>query len=115
MEEFSIIIPTHNQTQLLQRCVDSIPDREDIQVIIVDDNSVPLVLEFEREIESKRKNVEIVYTTVGLGGGYARNVGMAKARGKWLVFVDSDDELLTSQFEEAIDQYYTSEADIVFF
>ena len=36
---YSIIIPHKNIPELLQRCLDSIPKREDIQIIVVDDNS----------------------------------------------------------------------------
>ena len=36
---FSIIIPTKNIPDLLQRCLESIPQRSDIEIIVVDDNS----------------------------------------------------------------------------
>ena len=36
---YSFIIPHKNCPDLLQRCVDSIPERDDVQVIVVDDNS----------------------------------------------------------------------------
>jgi glycosyltransferase involved in cell wall biosynthesis len=39
MYNYSFIIPHKNCPDLLQRCVDSIPDRDDVQVIVVDDNS----------------------------------------------------------------------------
>ena len=38
---FSIIIPHKNIPSLLQRCLDSIPKRDDVQIIVVDDNSNP--------------------------------------------------------------------------
>ena len=39
MYNYSFIIPHKNCPDLLQRCVDSIPERDDVQVIVVDDNS----------------------------------------------------------------------------
>ena len=39
MINYSIIIPHKNIPNLLQRCLDSIPNREDVQIIVVDDNS----------------------------------------------------------------------------
>lgn len=39
MYKYSIIIPHYNIPELLQRCLDSIPERDDVQVIVVDDNS----------------------------------------------------------------------------
>ena len=44
---YSFIIPHRNVPHLLQRCIDSIPKRDDIQIIIVDDNSDPKIVNFE--------------------------------------------------------------------
>ena len=48
---YSIIIPHKNSAGLLQRCLDSIPQRDDIQIIIIDDNS--LNIKKLRDIEKK--------------------------------------------------------------
>ena len=45
--KYSIIIPHKNIPQLLQRCLDSIPFRGDVQVIVVDDNSDSSIVNFE--------------------------------------------------------------------
>lgn len=93
MINYSIIIPHHNIPDLLGRCLRSIPEREDVQVIVVDDNS-PGNENYLRDIpELSRKNVEFYITKDGLGAGHARNVGLSHAIGKWLVFSDSDDFL----------------------
>ena len=39
MTNYSFVIPHHNSPTLLNRCLDSIPQREDIEIIVVDDNS----------------------------------------------------------------------------
>jgi glycosyltransferase involved in cell wall biosynthesis len=44
---FSIIIPHKNTPELLQRCLASIPKREDIQIIVIDDNSDNTKVDFE--------------------------------------------------------------------
>ena len=110
----SLIIPNRNCLDLLERCLESVPRRDDIQVIVVDDASDPQVVDFERYRAMADEHVEIIFTTEGLGAGYARNVGLRHARGKWLMFLDSDDFLLPSALE-LIDRYSASECDIVYF
>lgn len=88
---FSIIIPHKNIPDLLQRCLDSIPKREDIQIIIVDDNSDPNIVDFERFPGLNQTNVEVYFDKSNKGAGRARNVGIEHARGEWLLFADADD------------------------
>jgi glycosyltransferase involved in cell wall biosynthesis len=56
---YSVIIPHKNIPKLLQRCLDSIPQREDIQIIIIDDNSDPGIVDFEHFPGLNRSNVEV--------------------------------------------------------
>ena len=86
----SIIIPHHNLVSLLKRCLDSIPDRCDFEVIVVDDNSNSESIS-KLKLLDIHKNVNIIYTHEGKGAGYARNVGIERAKGKWVLFCDSDD------------------------
>src|SRR5690554_1026331 len=88
---YSVIIPHKNIPDLLERCLQSIPIREDIQVIVVDDNSDPDKVNFLEFPGLNRKNTEVYFTKEGKGAGYARNVGLTKAKGKWLIFSDADD------------------------
>ena len=88
---FSIIIPHKNTPKLLQRCIDSIPDRDDIQVIIVDDDSDSRIVDFNNFPGKDRVNTEIYLTKEGKGAGYARNIGLQHANGKWILFADADD------------------------
>lgn len=112
--KYSIIIPHYNTPNLLLRCLESIPERKDIQVIVVDDNS-PNAEKYEVLYpQLYRENVEIHLTKEGRGAGYARNVGLKYAIGKWLLFADSDD-FYAKNFIELLDEYYTSDADIVYF
>lgn len=114
---FSVIIPHRNTPRLLERCLSSIPVRDDIQVIIVDDNSDPSIVDFGRFPGINRPDTEVIFhkAPVGQGGaGVARNVGMAEARGRWLVFADADD-FFHSVAGEMFEKYCGSDADIVFF
>lgn len=114
MIRYSIIIPHYNIPDLLVRCLRSIPEREDIQVIVVDDNSPHSEEYFSRYPELSRSNVEWIMTHEGRGAGYVRNIGLAKAKGKWLVFADADDFFLDG-FLCILDQYFDMPDDIAYF
>jgi Glycosyltransferases involved in cell wall biogenesis len=114
MINYSIVIPHKDIPQALQRCLDSIPQREDLQVIVVDDNSSPDIVAFQRFPGLDRPNVEIVFTKEGKGAGYARNVGLSKAVGEWIIFSDSDDFFLDNMLD-VLDKYKDSEYDMIFF
>jgi len=112
---YSIIIPHKNIPNLLQRCLNSIPEREDVQIIIIDDNSNPKTVDFSDFPGKKRKNTEIFFLKKENGGaGFARNYGLNFAKGKWLLFADADDFFNTC-LNEVLDEYKDDAADIVFF
>ena len=114
MINYSIIIPHKNIPHLLQRCLDSIPVRDDIQVIIVDDNSNPDIVDFNSFPGFDRDNVECIFNKESRGAGYARNKGIDLARGEWLIFVDSDD-FFSANINSILDEYIESDADLLFF
>lgn len=113
--KFTIIIPNKNNTELLQRCLNSIPLRDDIQIIVVDDNSDVNMVDFNNYPGCTNPNVDIIFTKESLGAGHARNVGLEHAKGDWIIFSDSDDEFITDVFSEKLTEYCTCDADIVFF
>ena len=88
----SVIVPVYNTEKYLEQCLNSILGQtlQEIEVICVDDGSTDgsvqmierMSLEDERLVLLKQKNA---------GGGAARNLGMEKAKGKYLMFLDSDD------------------------
>lgn len=112
MFNYSIIIPHKNIPSLLRRCLDSIPNRSDLEVIVVDDNSNEETI---KDLETiHRENFQIIYTKEGKGAGYARNIGINKAQGKWILFADADDFFLSNLLEK-IDRYKDQTQPIVLF
>lgn len=73
---YSIIIPHKNSTKLLQRCLDSIPFRDDLEVIIVDDNSDPEVVDFDNFPGKERPNTIIIFSKEGGRQGRVRNIAL---------------------------------------
>lgn len=114
---YSVIIPHKNTPELLERCLASIPQRDDVQVIVVDDNSDPSIVDFVRFPGIHRPDTEVIFhkSPVGRGGaGVARNVALEVATGRWLVFADADD-FFHPAVNEMFDRYAGSDADIIFF
>ncbi len=114
MINYSIIIPHYNTPDLLERCLASIPERKDIQIIIVDDKSDPAIVDFKHFPGKERKHVELFFNKKGGSAGRARNIGLQQVRGKWILFADADDYFLQETFD-ILDEYVNTDYDIVFF
>lgn len=108
---YSIIIPHKNSIQLLFRCLNSIPQRDDIEVIVIDDHSSDN--EGLKRIVALYPRVEL-YINEGYGAGGARNTGLSKAKGRWLLFADCDDYYVEGFLHE-LDKYLDSEYDVIYF
>lgn len=108
---YSFIIPHHNTPDLLQRCVNSIPQRRDIEIIVADDNSQEC-----KKANVKRPDLRVIFIDkeYSRGAGHARNVAMAEARGKWILFADADD-YYQDGFIRVLDQYKDSDFDLIYF
>jgi glycosyltransferase involved in cell wall biosynthesis len=96
---YSIIIPHYNSPEKLVRLVDSIPKREDIEIVIVDDMSDSLYAERLEQNHDLNQRSIIHLSKKKLTAGGARNVGLIKASGKWVLFADSDDFFEPGAFE----------------
>jgi len=85
----SVIIPTYNRADLVCQSIDSVLEQTftDFEVIVVDDGSTDDTATVVKEYGDR---VRYIWTENG-GTGHARNVGMQHARGRYFVFLDSDD------------------------
>ena len=111
---FSIIIAHYDIPDLLMRCLKSIPVSEDIQVIVVDDNSPDADTYLERYPELSRPYLEFIRASKNGGAGYARNIGLDHAKGKWLLFADADDFFVGNMYD-IINTHVESDADVIYF
>ncbi len=109
---FTIIIPHKNIPYLLERLIKSIPVRDDLEIIVVDDHSDGNVIEYLNKIE--RDNLTFLFNQDCRGAGFARNCALPVAKGKWILFADSDD-FFNQGFNDFLDEYVNSDADIVYF
>lgn len=94
---FSFIIPTFNASATILGCVHSILDIKDIafEIIIVDDGSSDETPSMIKKLESEYKNIKS-FINQNRGVSYTRNFGVDKAKGKYILFVDSDDQIIAS-------------------
>lgn len=111
--KYSIIIPHHNNSLLLKRCLESIPVRQDVEVIVVDDFSTSDELQKVKELV-KSHSANLLQTVRNGGGGYARNFGLKHATGKWILFADSDD-FYSEGFLSVLDTVTARNCDVVYF
>ena len=111
---FTIIIPHYNIPSLLIRCLNSIPVREDIQVVVVDDCSPDFELYKSKYVQLSRPYLELYQTPKGGSAGRARNMGIEKAKGKWVIFMDADD-LFADNMEVLLDEIVDRNEDLLFF
>lgn len=91
----SIIIPVYNAEKTLKRCVDSIIRQtySDWELLLVDDGSRDTSARMCDEYALKDTRIKSFHQR-NQGVSAARNLGLDQARGKWILFVDSDDYLL---------------------
>lgn len=95
----SIIIPTYNRPHLLPRAVRSALEQtvENFEVIVVDDASTkPVNL-------PEDPRLQIIRLSVNSGGAVARNMGLKAAKGKWVTYLDDDDQLLPHMAEVSLE------------
>ena len=109
---YSIIIPYRDKYDLFVKAVNSIPDREDIQIIIVD-NAPQSLLQEQIPIRMLNK-VTYITSSPFKGAGCARNVGLKHVQGRYILFLDADD-YFTSEAFFAFDKYLKENYNIVFF
>ena len=109
---FTVIIPHKNIPLLLERLIKSIPMRDDLEIIVVDDHSDADVVGQLKSIE--RDNLKMILNQECHGAGYARNCALPLAKGKWVLFADSDD-FFNPEFNDFLNEYVNSDADIIYF
>lgn len=114
----SFIIPAYNATGTLQKCLNSIyalPIQEqEFEVIVVDDCSTDNTLAFLQDYAANKNNMLVFHQERNQRQGAARNRGLLNAKGKYIIFVDSDDYLLTG-FVEAMKIANETNADMTYY
>ena len=114
--DLSIIVPVYNVERYVRACVESIfrqgLDENRFEVIVVDDGSQDKSLEAIADIVRLHSNIYVIHQE-NLSLSVARNNGMAKARGEYILMPDSDDLLVERSLPVLLDKALETQADLV--
>ena len=107
MEKISVIIPVYNCERSLEQCIESVLNQtfKEFELIIVDDGSTDTSGEICDAYATKDARVKVFHKENGSGGGEARNYGIEKSKGEFIVFLDSDD----CQREDMLEKLYCAQ------
>lgn len=110
----SVVVPVYNVEKYIVKCLNTLRsiNNDNYEIILINDGSTDSSYEIIKKIEKEDKRVT-VYNNSNHGLSYTRNYGMEKARGEYVIFVDSDDYLKSTSFEQLIEKI--SRNDAVFF
>ncbi len=109
----SIIVPVYNVEKYLEKCITSILNQtyKNLQIILVDDGSQDKSGQICDKYKLQDNRIEVIHKKNG-GLSDARNIGIEKARGKYIGFVDSDDYISKTMYEDMYKIIQEREGDV---
>lgn len=105
-QDLSIVIVSFNTREILTDCVKSVIKNTsgiEYEIIIVDNGSKDGSLERIKELEKKYPQVSLIDAKVNIGFGKANNLGAKKAKGRYLLFLNSDTLIFDNAINESLD------------
>ena len=91
---FSVIIPAYNSERTILKAITSVIKQNiDCEIIIIDDLSKDKTLKIVTKVKKKYENIKILRNKSNIGVSRTRNLGIKKAQGEYIIFLDSDDFL----------------------
>lgn len=110
----SIIVPIYNAENYLEQCLESLISQtyKNLEIILVDDGSIDLSLDICKKFLLLDKRI-FLYSQKNQGVSAARNLGLSKASGHYIAFVDSDDYIDKNMIKHLINLALANDADIV--
>ena len=114
---FSIIIPVYNTEKYLSRCLNSVVNQtfRDIEIIIVNDASQGNCKEIVKEYLKKDNRIKYIEHNENKSLIQARKTGNINSTGKYIMYVDSDDEIEINACEEIFNVIKNKDYDIIHF
>lgn len=109
----SVIVPVYNVESYVSRCIESLLRQTyaDIEILLIDDGSQDHSLEILRRYEKQDTRIRVFHKS-NEGLGPTRNYGLRQARGKYVMYVDSDDYVLPTIMEKLLNSLREHQADI---
>ena len=116
MINISIIIPVYNVEKYIDRCLQSVVEQDikHLEIICVEDGSKDNSLKILKQWAAKDKRIEIFENSENKGLSYSRNIGLERAKGKYVYFIDSDDKLSVGALKKLYKTAEEYRTDILF-
>lgn len=113
MNKISVIVPIYKVENYLNRCLDSLVNQtyKNLEIILVDDGSPDKCPQMCDEWAKKDKRIKVIHKENG-GLSSARNAGLDKMTGQYVMFVDSDDYIHKQACEILLNNLEKSDSDI---
>lgn len=110
----SIIVPVYNVEKYLHKCIESILNQTytDFELILINDGSTDKSLDICKYYSNIDSRVNVIHKE-NEGVSVARNVGISKSKGSWIVFVDSDDWISERYCEILLENAEREQAEMV--
>lgn len=115
MPKVSVVVPFYNVGQYIEKCLESLVNQtlEDIEIILVNDGSQDNSYQKVKEYQQKYPHKIKCYEKPNGGLGDARNFGINYATGEYIAFLDSDDYIESTMYEEMYQMAKQENADMV--
>ncbi|MBX7467054.1 glycosyltransferase [Streptomyces sp. MAG02] len=114
----TVIVPVHNTLRYLERCFGSVEaqtiGQRKLEVIAVDDGSSDGSGDWLDAWARERDHVQVIHQEPSGGAGKPRNVGIERARGSYLFFLDSDDYLGADALQRLVAMADREQSDVVY-
>ena len=110
----TIIIPLYNGEKTIDRAIKSIIRNdsyiEDIEILIIENGSTDQSFHISKKYSELYPNIYLFQSSKGVS--FARNLGIKKARGKWLLFLDADDYLIEYNVKSIVEELRLTETNL---
>lgn len=116
MDLVTVIIPTYKRSDKIERAIKSAINQtyKNIEIIVIVDNAdFPEERRKTKKIVSKYENIKFIENEENLGGALTRNVGIDNAQGKYIAFLDDDDEFISNKIERQMELMKQKEKDCI--
>ncbi|MFC3039727.1 glycosyltransferase family 2 protein [Virgibacillus xinjiangensis] len=100
----SVITPAYNAERFIKETIQSVLDQSftDWEMVIVDDQSQDRTVDFVKEYQQKDSRIRLIVLEENSGSAVARNTAIREARGRYLAFLDSDDQWMPAKLERQL-------------
>ena len=114
--DISVILPVYNNVQYLEECLDSVLAEEklSIEIVAIDDGSTDGSEQILDDYAGKYENIRVFHQE-NSGVSVARNLGLEKANGEYICYLDSDDRYCPGVLEKGLALSSEKKLDVLFF